>query len=86
MVREQRDSAEHTVFHYKRWDTEMVSLERKLTETINLENLIGQMTRSRENWENIHGYAMNIMKDKEKKEKRRESNSQLTHELEAYQN
>ncbi|KAI5751823.1 hypothetical protein M8J77_011204 [Diaphorina citri] len=63
------DTAEHTLFHCVRWESEREQLEHQINSSITPENLTGLMLRDQYNWSRIENFMTHIMKHKETTER-----------------
>ncbi|KAL1445959.1 hypothetical protein WDU94_012297 [Cyamophila willieti] len=69
---EQEDTAEHTMFHCRRWRVEREETERNLNQVLTPDNLISIMLASEEGWGKIRNLADGIMRQKEEDERQAE--------------
>lgn len=66
------DTAEHTLFDCSGWTQEREEMRRILGNINNLEEIIGIICKTKENWSAICKFAENVMKQKEEKERGKE--------------
>lgn len=69
---EAEDSAEHTLFHCKKWNEKRKSLSTEINSQVDVNNMIDELISSDKKWDAINKYIKEIMMEKQKYERQLE--------------